>query len=281
MELKVTVTKCCYRKEESGWSIIATDKGTCKGIIHWEPGTGDLLILNGDYQKYQGIKEFSFTSALQDIPIDPKSQLELVCERTPKMGEAMKEKIWEIYGDDWRKLEMDKIPRMNPRLFTEFKMVLEKLEMNKLQSDSIAFLMSKGCSPKFAAAAWNLFEDKTIGKITADPFELTKIPHYGFKDVDNGVRQNFGIKNNDPRRIDAAIFYSIKMLGEGGGHTVVEWKDLLSTTQSYTGGLIGELIKQQIKSMVDDGTLHVFKETKRFCLGINFMRAEEIWNYFK
>jgi len=193
----------------------------------------------------------------------------------------MREKIWEIYGEDWRKLEMDKIPRMNVKLFNEFHIALEKLEMNKLQSDSIAFLMSKGCSINFASAAWKYFEGNTMEKVSADPFALTYVPRYGFKDVDNGVRQNFGITDQDPRRIVAAILYSIKMLGESNGHTTVIWKELIATTQSYTGGLIGDLIKNQIKKMVNDGILRVFKETGMFCLGTNFKRAEKIWEFAK
>jgi len=88
MELNVKVNKCCYRKEDTGWSILMTNKGTCKGTIHWIPEVGDLLILNGTYKKYQGINEFAFNLARQDIPIDPHAQLKLVCDLTPRMGKS-------------------------------------------------------------------------------------------------------------------------------------------------------------------------------------------------
>ena len=86
MKLAVKVTDIYYPKatEKGNWYAINTDCGKGKRQNGMEAEPGELLILDGKYGVYKGSRCFDFTSAMPNVPIDPRAQLKYVADRNKR-----------------------------------------------------------------------------------------------------------------------------------------------------------------------------------------------------
>lgn len=228
----VQITDVLYRKPDSPWCIIKTNpcasgngaevaatRGlVCKGTIDFEFDVGDRLQLEGYFapSKFNGEQEFSFRSAMPNLPVDLAALLHYAVSITKGLAEAREMQIWSKYGEAWiqqERLEIDGLPEKTQFAWAD---TLRKLREQQGQSQAMTFLMSKGCTLAMAQAAWSAWKDNTIGKVNGDFYTLAQLPRYGFITVDQRVRPFFDIKDNDPRRMRAAILYAIGMLGDSG-----------------------------------------------------------------
>lgn len=81
----------------------------------------------------------------------------------------------------------------------------------------IIFLQSNGISPTYAQKIFKVYGDKSIEKITENPYHLARdIFGIGFKTAD-AMAQKMGIEVNSPKRIDSGIEYALSELS-GEGH---------------------------------------------------------------
>lgn len=214
-----------FRKPDSKWTILKTDKGKCLGVVAFEPKDGDCLKLEGEWKTSDrtGEQEFHFKAAQLDMPTDSRALLHYAASITKGIGPAKEEEIWKAFGEEWRQTHiLTGIKGITADIHWHWKDTLSRLDENEQQTQAISFLIAHNCSLNMANAAWGRWEKSTVSIVDADPYELTKLPHYGFGDVDNGIRQMFGIETHDPRRLRAAIMYSVgKIVGEG--NTIIAW----------------------------------------------------------
>lgn len=222
-QITVTLQKVIYVKQDSRWHIIKTDKGTAKGTINFEVKEGDILQLEGYSQisKFNGEQEFIFTQAMLSIPEDPRALLHYAVELTKGLGQASEQRIWELYGESWRDdLELAELPRMTKEIIFAWHTTLTRLKEQKEQTQAISFLISKGATMNLSCAAWERWTEKTISIVQGDCYMLADLPHYGFCDIDQGIRKQFGIADADPRRIEAATIYVMNQISQAQGSLI-------------------------------------------------------------
>lgn len=278
IKLHVEVDRVGYKKSETlpCWMIINTDQGTCKGNMVWEPKSGEKLILKGRWSAYQGKKEFKFTAAMPDVPEDPQAQLHYVCNITPGVGDALEARIWETVGDKWKDIEAGDIKGLTGKKYTAFTDAIEYMTRGGIHVETIAFLLSKGCSINMADAAWELWKTDAIGKVQADCFCLSELPNYGFQNCDP-IRINFQIADNDPRRIQAGIIYALKQ-SQKSGSTIIEWDALLTKSQEILKAA-ESLIVNTAGQMLGTEALAGFPDTAMIALPADFYNETIIWEF--
>lgn len=241
--------------------ILRTDVGTCKGRLSHVPAVGERFIFDGKWEvsKWNGAMEFSFFHAAAYLPKDERSLLKYACEMTHGFGPALEEKIWEAKGEDWRHVgEADGIKGLTPAKLSAFQSTVETIDNNGERTDAVAWLMSIGLTVKMSEAAYEKWGKATTLKVKEDCYILAQLPGYGFRDVDERVRQYFGIGRNDPRRAAACLNYYLAQLTQED--TIVSWTALydgVSKAIDADPAVIGE----QCRRLFDSGRFIAFPKT--------------------
>ena len=207
--ITATLERVFFRKPENGWGIFGFDVGKAKGVIPWTPEAGQVLKLDGTWARdsFSGGMLFDFKAAYLSLPENPRALLAYAASITTGIGPAKETAIWEAHGAGWQDVTDLRLPGINEATRFAWRDTLRRIEEERIQSDTYAFLLGKGCSMNMATAAGERWKESTVGAVQGDCYALAKLPHYGFAAVDAAIRKNFGIADQDPRRIDAAILY--------------------------------------------------------------------------
>jgi len=220
-------------------------------VIEWEPAEGEKLRLEGFWKlsEFNGKDEFIFRAATLDFDMDPGALLHYAVELTKGMGPAAESAIWARYHEDWRAQEELDVPGINATARLEWKMTLERLAREEHKSQTVGFLLSHGCTMRLATVAWQEWEAKTLTKVSADPYVITRLPNFGFHTVEDGIRQSFGIANDDPRRLRAAVYYAAGQISERDGTAftvaavIEECRKLVPDVIADVGPFASELVR--------------------------------------
>lgn len=279
-ELKVSVERVLFPAEtekNADWFILKTSQGICKGSMSWRPRQKERLKLVGKYGEYQGNREFKFVTAALDIPTDLRGMLHYVCEMASGVGTTMEQQIWDKYGEDWANIKENDIPRLSGKIFDNFTTAIEFAEQDRFKGEVIASLLKAGCTMNMASAAYEKWQKSTMGVVSSNPYRLAELPNYGFNDVDDKIRHHFGIKDDDPKRIRAAIIYVLRQITNGGS-TLVKWESLNTACISKLSGF-KDLILLTVSSMFEEGTLKGFKGSRSVALAKDYDNESLIWNF--
>jgi hypothetical protein len=278
-KLTVDIKRIPFTKESGKgfWCILVTSEGTCKGKMGWIPKEGERLTLTGNWEVFMGSNEFKFSTASPEVPQDPKVLLHYVCKLCVGIGSKLEERIWKTMGDTWQTITDKDVKGINKDKVREITEKIEYVKRNKLQVDTVSYLMSKGCSFGLAEKAWYEWDAETIGIVNDNCFVLTELDHVGFCHIDSNIRQNFGITDMDPKRIIAGIQYAMKMYMSDGS-TVIHWDNLWEKSVSVLRvdkGIItttcAEMIKKEI--LVD------FEDELMLCNSKDYLYEKEIWEF--
>lgn len=259
------------------WYILLTSHGTCKGRMAWRPSESEALVLDGEWAVYKGEREFSFKQARLDVPTDPRDQLHYVCTRTKGLGPAAEELIWSHAGPAWQGITENAVPRLSGRVYAEFRLQIESLASKSEESRVVAALMGKGATMTMACKAWAMWEAETLGVINADPYRLSELEGYSFRDVDREIRRAYGIGDDDRRRIRAAVIYALRRLTDPGD-TVAQWEALYAQAIGMLGGY-ADLISECTAELFADGTLKAFPQSKGVSLASDWNAETAIWEW--
>lgn len=279
--ITAVVTRVIYCKEDSDWYILGTDKGTAKGVVLFHTKEGDMLQLEGYWQtsKFDGKEEFVFKTALLSIPDDPRALLHYAVELTKGMGEAAKDKIWEAYGEQWQKeKELEGVLGLSRQARINWQETLRFLEDHVAQRQAISFLLSKSCTLNMATVAWTRWREKTISLVSDDCYRLAELPNYGFTSVDAEIRKSFGIKDGDPRRLDAALLYVLGQLTEQDG-TLVDVQDAAKELSRIVPDVANRM-KNSISRLIQAKKIAALN-TSLIALQPDFENESVIWSRFK
>lgn len=276
--LQVRIERVLYPRDgtsASDWYLILTDQGKCSGTIAWRPANGEALTLSGRWGAYQGERMFKFSSALPNVPIDPRDLLHYACSRTKGIGVALEDALWDALGPDWQDLiEPGAVPRYTETIHGALCETLDALAREQIKTQAIGFLMARGCTDKMALAAWGEWAHNTVTTVTADPFALATLPHFSFATVDQNIRHRFNIGDQDPRRIRAGILHTLRQ-HTASGSTVTPWAMLGRDVQRLLGGY-GALITATAREMLSDGTLIGLPEWQEIALTDDYAAEEAI-----
>jgi exodeoxyribonuclease V alpha subunit len=282
MQIKVTVTRVLFpppTEKDASWFILATNQGVCKGAMSWRPSDNAELILTGEYGEYKGEKQFNFREAMLDVPTDSRSKLRYVCERTKGIGAVMENAIWQTKGEQWPDVQVGEVPKLNGSLLEEFRVQISALSKDEDMVKAVTWLMSKGATQGMAQAAYTKWEKQTIGIVSDNCYHLAELAHYGFSHVDKEIRKEFGIGNDDPRRIKAAVVYSLRRLTDDGS-TVVTWEQLLTHCAGMLGGMKDQICECTTE-LFDAGDLVGFKGSGCISLGTDYRNEKKIFDFIE
>ena len=279
-QLNVTVSRVAYPNATAApeaWYILITDQGACKGNMSWRPQDQEELLLDGEWTTYKGEKEFKFKQATIHIPEDPRAQLHYVCCRTNGLGNAAEQMIWDKVGENWKEIQEGEVTRLKGKIYQNFLLQTESLKGKSAQAKVVAALMDTGATMNMAESAWSTWEEETMGVVTANCYRMADLPNYGFRDIDNKIRQFYGITNEDKRRIRAAVVYTIRRLTDRGD-TVIGWSLLYAECVKLLGGY-AELVNDCTGELFGEGTLKSFPEFGGVSLAADWVAENTIWNY--
>lgn len=276
----VEILRVTHVKEGSprNWVRLETDLGICSGNMCWIPKMGEILNLTGNWDVWNGNKQFKFTGASPDIPVDAKTLLHYVCKIASGFGEKLEKEIWEKLGDDWENIKPGDVKGITESRIIKLKEALEHVRLNKSQVDTVAYLISKGCSFKDAEKAWAAWQKEAIGKINANCYCLTELEMIGFKKVDQTVRHFFEIKDDDARRIESGIFYAIRQETDLDGSTIIDYNRLKARCVEELG-LSGDRINSELFQMINIGKLELFFESSSISTAFDYQNELEIWRF--
>lgn len=260
--------------------LTAQGSVVCVGAIRWRPSENELLVLTGEFEAWKGQRNFKFTEARPNVPANPRAQLTYVVERTRGMGPATEAAIWDKFGDGWQKMTIRDAEAVKIRadVFEHFRQQIDALANDKAKSDTITYLISRQCSNAMACAAWEAWEADAVGIVNSDCYRLADLPSFGFGDVDVKVRVSYEIGDDDPRRIKAAVIYTMRQL-TGSGSTVISWVELVTKLGGLRINL--QLAQAQVAAMFDDYTLRGFPGEQMVALGVHYNAETEILKYLE
>lgn len=280
MQIEVTVERMLCAKKEKKWYFFRAAMGNtsviCKGGMGWEPQVLETLALVGDWVEYRGERHFQFKAAKLTLPLDPRSQLRYVCDRTCGVGPAIEEAIWEARGKEWRKLERGEIRKMSDAAFNSFREQLQLFDANSEKAEVIAWLENKGCSELMAAAAFETWGNDTAGVVNTDCYRLASLSGFSFRTVDENVRRNFDIADDDPRRIRAAVTYALEQ-ETGDGSTAVDCWRHFSACQKLLPNLSSDMIQEQAREMAENNLVKVFRKYCKISLPVDHLNERIIY----
>lgn len=258
--------------------IINTDIGTIKGKLSWTPLPEERLSLFGAWKTHPSYgRFFEFVTGRHDIPDDERAMLKYACELTKGIGEITEGDIWNAKGESWRELSIeDKVPRITPRVLTAFKETIEHLGLQQEKLDVISYLISKGATTRMAESAWEKWADSTITKVQTNCYVLAELKNFSFRDVDERISQHFGIGEEDPRRIVAAVDYFMKQLSQSS--TLVTWRELKAKVEGAIR-VTPKLLSDTVRGMFNDERLQSFPEVQSLAIRSIFDDEKLIFNF--
>jgi exodeoxyribonuclease V alpha subunit len=282
--MAVEVKRVLYPREGAPhpagtFCVLATSRGRASGEIGWRPRVGERLNLTGRYDVYKGEQQFKWSAATPDVPVDARDQLRYICSRTDGFGPAMEAAIWARWGEQWIDRAMpDEIPRLGGERYGKLRAALAEFERERERSEAIAWLMGKGCTPKLAQSAWDEWEMETVGIVRDDCFALARLHRRGFAEIDTRVRSEFGVGDDDPRRMRAAVLYVIDQARDRGS-TLIAWDDIWPDCVALIGDARIAQISDATRELIAGETLVAFSDVQAIAT-IGDHRAERaIWEY--
>jgi len=266
MQILVTLDRMLCARPDSRWYFFRATMGgdgvpetsvICKGSMAWQPGEMETLALIGDWTVYKGERQFQFRTAKLTLPLDPRGQLHYVCRRAHGIGPAMEEAIWDKLGNDWQKLRSGEIRKMSAAAYRSFIEQTALFNANSEKAEIISYLENKGCTEAMAAAAFDAWGKDAAGVVNSNCFRLAELPGFSFKTVDENVRRNFDIADDDPRRIHAGIVYGFEVECADGSTALDCWRHF-TACQKLLPNIGNELIVSEVQNMVDQKLLYIF-----------------------
>lgn len=274
MQIIVTMERMLRAKPESKWYFFRALMGgdgvpentvICKGCMNWQPQEMETLALAGEFVEYKGERQFQFKEAKLTLPLDPRSQLHYVCKRALGIGAAIEQAIWDARKEDWRNLQRGEIRKMTDTAYDCFREQISGFESNKEQAEIVSWLEDKGCSNGMANAAYEEWKADTAGIVNDNCFRLAQLSGYSFKSVDENIRRNFGIADDDPRRIKSAVEYAMQQETEDGSTAVDCWRHF-AACQKLLPNIGDDLIIRYVREMKEEGSVYLFTKQNMMCL---------------
>lgn len=287
MQLLITMEKMLAAKPDRKWYFFRATMGgdgtpetsvICKGSMGWQPQEMETLSLTGDWVVYKGERQFQFKGAKLTLPLDARSQLHYVCQRTGGIGPAMEQAIWDRRGADWRNLKSGEVKKLRDKIFERFQQQIQTLESNREKAEIIGWLEDKGCTSGMAEDAYDAWGADTAGIVTANCYRLAELPGYSFRTVDENIRRNFEIDDEDPRRIKSAISYILRQETEDGSTAVNCWRHL-TACQKLLVNIGDEFIIQCVREIKEEGSLFIFAGQNMMALKRDYRNEQMIYEF--
>lgn len=160
-------------------------------------------------------------------------------ERSLEVLEHEPERLLEIRGITEERLDEIKAGYLESRVLRELLLLLAPLKV----------------TPNTAMKVLEHFGMRGVELLRESLFRLCEVPGFGFRRVDEIVR-NSGGDLHDPMRVQGALFYTIEESRSNGGHLYIETGFLLRTAfnllnEGLSDPLTQEEVEQQLEAMIN------------------------------
>lgn len=289
--LTITVHRLLHRLV-SGWCVLDTDRGACKGVVPWAPVAGQRLALSGVQEVFDAYTQktgYTFKAAQLAIEADPRSLLHYAVSITKGLGPATEEEIWSAYGTDWQHdpdadmgaRPLDRISGLSEGTRTAWTLTLDRITSEVALTSTMAWLLAHGCTDLMAQKAWDKWGPKATILISGNPYLLCELARVAFVDVDERVARSLGIEGDDPRRADAAFFHALNQLADRGGETCLT----LSSVRLAAAKLHVTVTPEFIAQLVRDRRLMLWpaaneRDLDHIADARDYQHEQAIWTRF-
>ena len=107
-------------------------------------------------------------------------------------------------------------------------------------------------------------------------YVLAELKNFSFRDVDERISQHFGIGEEDPRRIVAAVDYFMNQLSQSS--TLVTWRELKAKVEGAIR-VTPKLLSDTVRGMFNDERLKSFPEVQSLAIRSIFDDEKLIFNF--
>lgn len=145
---------------------------------------------------------------------------------------------------------LDEVTQLTPQ---KREMVIRILDEDQGSDKIILTLNRYGLGNQLAYKIYQVYEETTLDIIHNNPYQLVHdINNFGFQRADQ-LAEAVGIKNDDPKRLQAAIFYAVYLWCMGNGDTYLETRFVLDeATQLLNRAGNHVITKEQLHSAMEE-----------------------------
>ncbi len=251
------IERFTYHDSDSGYSVAQIREPkkrelTC--VVGKMPGVkpGETVRCSGTWKNHlvHG-RQFEVNSFKSERPADLIGIKKYLGSGLIKgIGPVYAEKIVAAFGIDTLEI-IDKDPSklLTVRGLGDKKLdkIIECFKEQKSIREVMIFLQSNGVSPAYAQKIFKVYGDKSIERVTEDPYRLARdIFGIGFKMADN-IAQKMGIEKNSPFRIKAGIEFLLSNLSQEG-HVCYPQSELIALANKE---LEVEGVEREIESLIE------------------------------
>ena len=239
MEIKGQITDIIYENEINGY-MVAEFKTQEEDIVitGYLPfiNNGDTLKLTGKFVTHPEYGRQFKIETFEKIMPETLDALEryLAGGIITGVGPATAKKIIKEFGDETLhvlRFEPDKLSNIKGINLEKAIRISEEFTEKWSLWEIVGFLEKFGISAQNSKKVYEAFGKDAISEIEANPYMLLDIT-YGvdFKKIDK-MALDLGLANNDEKRIESAIKYSLA-LASNNGNTCVEKQNLITFVQN-------------------------------------------------
>ncbi|MCF8306473.1 MAG: ATP-dependent RecD-like DNA helicase [Ignavibacteriales bacterium] len=258
------ILKIVFRNEENGYTVAKFKRDaftidTITGYIH-DLNEGDEFELTGKWTIHSKFgKQFQVEKYNTVLPTSAIDIEKYLASRVFKgIGPAMAKKIVKSLGPDaLLKIDGDincllDVPGFGQKRFAD---VSAQWEEQKKQRANLIFLQELGITHGTAGKILKQYGAAVKIVISDNPYKLIDdIYGIGFITADK-IAEKLGFTHDDPRRIDAAVVYTLRSLSDEG-HVCYPY-DRLVTKSAATLGVFSEQITDSLKRLSYKGRVFI------------------------
>ena len=239
MEIKGQITDIIYENEINGYMVAEfktqEDDIVITGYLPFI-NNGDTLKLTGKFVTHPEYGRQFKVETFEKIMPETLDALEryLAGGIITGVGPATAKKIIKEFGDETLhvlRFEPDKLSNIKGINLEKAIRISEEFTEKWSLWEIVGFLEKFGISAQNSKKVYEAFGKDAISEIEANPYMLLDIT-YGvdFKKIDK-MALDLGLANNDEKRIESAIKYSLA-LASNNGNTCVEKQNLITFVQN-------------------------------------------------
>lgn len=213
-----------FRNDENGFTIIRVKSENeihsvvCHAVADLRPGT--TVTATGNWRQTQKFgPQFQATMLEIRPPVTTEGITEyLSSDRFPGIGKGLASRIANHFGPDVFTIIESEPERLKeiPRLGKKADVLIEKIRENRNVQDVMLFLNSHGISTAYTKRIFERYGTATIETLKQNPYILCHdIRGIGFRKADE-IARHFGIRNDDPHRLNAGLEYVLEQIISGG-----------------------------------------------------------------
>ncbi len=217
----------------------------------------DMFTLTGEWVKTTKYGwQFKSKVAIPNKSFSLSGLKKFLVDNVKGIGKGKAQKLIDTFGYDTEKVfstEPEKIRECLNVSDKVFLKIMNSWNESNAEANHLVELAKLDITGKTAVSVYKTYGNDCIEKIRKNPYALiTDVKRIGFKKADT-IAASMGIKNEDVRRVDAGIVYTLTQLTEFGN--VCTERSVLVTEAAKTLGVDAELVNRECDVIINEGSL--------------------------